>query len=68
MVMRQKIGVKRINLSIILIAVFCVGVCVCVRVSVISEKSVTGGLSATLLAPTWRASLGELQPLLLKLT
>ena len=47
--------------SIILIAVFCV----CVCVFVISEISGTGGCSATLLAPTWRASPGELQRLLL---
>ena len=41
---------------------------VCVCVSVISEMSGTGGCSTTLLAPTWRASLGELQRLLLELT
>ena len=39
-----------------------------VCVSVISEISGTGGRNATLLAPTWRASLGELQRLLLELT
>ena len=43
-------------------------VCVSVCVSVISEISGTGGRSATLLAPTWRASPGELQQLLLELT
>ena len=39
--------------------------CVSVCLSVISEISGTGGRSATLLAPTWRASPGELQQLLL---
>ena len=59
-----------LTVSIILIAVFCVCVCVCacVRVSVISEIEGMGGRSSTLLAPTWRASPGELQPLLLELT
>ena len=42
--------------------------CVCVHVFVISEISGTRGSNATLLAPTWRASLGELQRLLLELT
>ena len=42
--------------------------CVCVRASVISEISGTGGRSATLIAPTWRASPGELQQLLLEST
>ena len=37
--------------------------CVCVCVFVISEISGTGRRSATLLAPTWRASPGELQQL-----
>ena len=46
----------------------CVCVCVCVRVSVISEISGTGGRSATLLAPTRRASPGELQQLHLEST
>ena len=40
----------------------------CVCVSVISEISGTGGRSATLLVPTWRASFGELQQLLLEST
>ena len=39
--------------------------CVCVRVFVTSKISGTGGDSATLLAPTWRASPGKLQQLLL---
>ena len=51
--------------SIILIRIFCV--CVRVRVFVISEISL-GGRSATLFTPMWRASLGELQRLLLELT
>ena len=38
-------------------------VCVSVCVSVMSELSGTGDRSAELLAPTWRASLGELQRL-----
>ena len=42
--------------------------CVCVRVSVISEISGMGGCSATLVAPTWRASPGELQQLLFEST
>ena len=42
--------------------------CVCVCVFVISEILGTGSHNATLLAPTWRASLGELQQLLLELT
>ena len=46
----------------------CVSVSVSVCVSVISEISGTGRRSATLLAPTWRASPGELQQLLLELT
>ena len=37
-------------------------------VFIIFEISGTGGHSTTLLAPTWRASLGELQQLLLELT
>ena len=37
-------------------------------VPAISEISGTGGFSTTLLTPTWRASLSELQQLLLKLT
>ena len=40
--------------------------CVSVCVSVISEISGTGRRSATLLAPTWRASLVELQRLLVE--
>ena len=56
------------SITCILIAVFCVCVCVCVCVSVISEIPETGGHSATLLAPTWKASLGKLQRLLLELT
>ena len=56
--------VNGLRLVFILIAVFCVSVCV----SVISNFSGTGGGGAMLLAPTWRASLGELQQLLLKLT
>ena len=43
----------------------CVCMCPCVCSS---EISGTGSRSATLLAPTWRASLGKLQRLLLKLT
>ena len=54
------------NQSIILIAVFCVYVFVCV--SVIFEIPETGGRSATLLAPTWRTLPGELQQLLLEST
>ena len=57
------------SLSIILIAVFCVPVCVCVCLTVcnfgISEM---GSHNATLLATMWRASLSELQWLLLELT
>ena len=37
-------------------------------VSVITEISGTGGRSTTLLATTWRASLGDLQWLILELT
>ena len=51
-----------------LLYLYAYSVCVCLYVSVISEISGTGGRNATLLAPTWRASLGELQQLLLKLT
>ena len=43
-------------LSIILIAVFCL----CVCVIAISKISGIGGDSTTLLAPTWRASLGSI--------
>ena len=42
--------------------------CVCVCVSVISNYSGMGGRSAMSLSPTWRASPGELQHLLLELT
>ena len=41
---------------------------VCVRVSIISEISETGGRSATPLAPAWRTSTGELQRLLFEST
>ena len=41
---------------------------VCVRVSVISNYSETGGRSAMQLTLTWRALTGESQQLLLKLT
>ena len=52
--------------SIILKAVFCVSVRVCV--SVISYFSGTGCRSTMPLSPTWKASPGELHQLLLELT
>ena len=49
-----------------MIIIYYINMCIlCVCVFVISEISGTGGRSATLLAPTWRASPGELQLLLL---
>ena len=50
-----------INLNLLIVIYYINSriLCVCVRVSVISEISGTGGRSAMLLAPTWRASPGE---------